>query len=213
METPAAQQLHRLLLMSGSQLLFPWVFWAGSRGKARGGGWFRGQSEVGTGCMSVLVDVPVGGHDEKLRRRCMSDDCPSPLIPTDLRPLPDVAMTGTCTRECSEFGHSDTCWMPGQSSPSRRTKSSALKLSTFVPYQDRGGQEPAGAGSPSPPEDRNTKTAPVRLLPSYSAFSHSSHDSCKDSATLEEIPLTQTSDFPPAATPASAQTAKREIYL
>ena len=79
-------------------------------------------------------------------------------------------MTGTCTRECSEFGHSDTCWMPGQSSPSRRTKSSALKLSTFVPYQDRGGQEPAGAGSPSPPEDRNTKTAPVRLLPSYSAF-------------------------------------------
>ncbi|XP_023371473.1 protocadherin-1 isoform X4 [Otolemur garnettii] len=131
----------------------------------------------------------------------------------DLRPLPDVAMTGTCTRECSEFGHSDTCWMPGQSSPSRRTKNSALKLSTFVPYQDRGGQEPAGAGSPSPPEDRNTKTAPVRLLPSYSAFSHSSHDSCKDSATLEEIPLTQTSDFPPAATPASAQTAKREIYL
>lgn len=132
----------------------------------------------------------------------------------DLRPLPDVAMTGTCTRECSEFGHSDTCWMPGQSSPSRRTKSSALKLSTFVPYQDRGGQEPAGAGSPSPPEDRNTKTAPVRLLPSYSAFSHSSHDSCKDSATLEEIPLTQTSDFPPTATPASAQTsAKREIYL
>ncbi|KAK1343408.1 hypothetical protein QTO34_016188, partial [Cnephaeus nilssonii] len=131
----------------------------------------------------------------------------------DLRPLPDVAMTGTCTRECSEFGHSDTCWMPGQSSPSRRTKSSALKLSTFVPYQDRGGQEPAGAGSPSPPEDRNTKTAPVRLLPSYSAFSHSSHDSCKDSATLEEIPLTQTSDFQPAAAPASAQTAKREIYL
>ncbi|XP_039181944.1 protocadherin-1 isoform X4 [Crotalus tigris] len=31
----------------------------------------------------------------------------------DLRPLPDVALTGTCTRECTEFGHSDTCWMPG----------------------------------------------------------------------------------------------------
>ena len=30
METPAAQQPHRLL-MSGGQLLFPWVFWAGSR--------------------------------------------------------------------------------------------------------------------------------------------------------------------------------------
>ncbi|XP_055478784.1 protocadherin 18-like [Psammomys obesus] len=150
--------------------------------------------------------VPVGVLGRELGAR--------PRVVADLRPLPDVAMTGTCTRECSEFGHSDTCWMPGQSSPSRRTKSSALKLSTFVPYQDRGGQEPAGAGSPSPPEDRNTKTAPVRLLPSYSAFSHSSHDSCKDSATLEEIPLTQTSDFPPTATPASAQTAaKREIYL
>lgn len=59
MEIPAAQQLHRLLLMSGSQLLFPWVFWAGSRGKARGGGWFRGQSEVGRGYMSMLVDVSV----------------------------------------------------------------------------------------------------------------------------------------------------------
>ena len=54
-ETPAAQQPHRLLLMSGDQLLFPWVFWAGSRGKARGGGCCRGQSKVGWGCMSVLV--------------------------------------------------------------------------------------------------------------------------------------------------------------
>ncbi|XP_015273016.1 PREDICTED: protocadherin-9-like, partial [Gekko japonicus] len=96
----------------------------------------------------------------------------------DLRPLPDVAMTGNCTRECTEFGHSDTCWMPGQSSPSRRPKN-ALKLSTFVP--------------------------------SYSAFSNSSHEPCKDSP-LEEIPLTQTSDFQAATTP-SSQTAKREIYL
>ncbi|CAG14440.1 unnamed protein product, partial [Tetraodon nigroviridis] len=39
---------------------------------------------------------------------------------SDLRPLPDVAMTGTCTRECREFGHSDACWMPGQPSPPRR---------------------------------------------------------------------------------------------
>lgn len=58
MEIPAAQQPHRLLLMSGGQLLFPWVFfWAGSRGKARGGGWQGGWSEVGRGCMSVPVDV------------------------------------------------------------------------------------------------------------------------------------------------------------
>ncbi|KAF3838832.1 hypothetical protein F7725_010600 [Dissostichus mawsoni] len=32
---------------------------------------------------------------------------------SDLRPLPDVAMTGNCTHECTEFGHSDSCWMPG----------------------------------------------------------------------------------------------------
>jgi len=128
----------------------------------------------------------------------------------DLRPLPDVAMTGTCTRECTEFGHSDTCWMPGQSSPSRRPKN-ALKLSTFVPYQDRGSQEQVGNGSPRLSEERSTKMANLRLLPTYSAFSNSSHEPCKDSP-MEEIPLTQTSDFQPATTP-SSQTTKREIYL
>lgn len=39
METLAAQQPHWLLLMSGGQLLFPWVFWAGSWGQGQGGGW------------------------------------------------------------------------------------------------------------------------------------------------------------------------------
>ncbi|KAK9403784.1 protocadherin-9-like [Crotalus adamanteus] len=128
----------------------------------------------------------------------------------DLRPLPDVALTGTCTRECTEFGHSDTCWMPGQSSPNRRPKN-ALKFSTFVPYQDRGSQEQVGNGSPRLSEERNTKMANLRLLPTYSAFSNSSHEPCKNSP-MEEIPLTQTSDFQTATTP-SSQTAKREIYL
>ena len=59
METPAAQQPHRLLLMPGGQLLFPWAFWAASWGKARGGGWFRGEREGGRGCMSVLVGTRV----------------------------------------------------------------------------------------------------------------------------------------------------------
>lgn len=59
------------------------------------------------------------------------------------------------------------------------------------------GPRRAGACEPSSPNPQKTGTpsGPVRLLPSYSAFSHSSHDSCKDSATLEEIPLTQTPDF------------------
>ncbi|KAM4678503.1 protocadherin-1 isoform 2-T2 [Discoglossus pictus] len=136
---------------------------------------------------------------------------------TDLRPLPDVAMTGNCTRECTEYGHSDTCWMPGQSSPNRRPKN-ALKLSTFVPYQDKGSQEQIGNGNPRIPEERvggnnnsTTKMANIQLLPTYSAFSSNSHESCTDSP-MEEIPLTQTADFQHATTP-SSQSAKREIYL
>ncbi|XP_053574597.1 protocadherin-1 isoform X2 [Bombina bombina] len=136
---------------------------------------------------------------------------------TDLRPLPDVAMTGNCTRECTEYGHSDTCWMPGQPSPNRRPKN-ALKLSTFVPYQDKGSQEQIGNGNPRIPEERvggnnnsTTKMANIQLLPTYSAFSSNSHESCTDSP-MEEIPLTQAADFQHATTP-SSQSAKREIYL
>ncbi|XP_040297006.1 protocadherin-1 isoform X3 [Bufo bufo] len=136
---------------------------------------------------------------------------------TDLRPLPDVAMTGNCTRECTEYGHSDTCWMPGQPSPNRRPKN-ALKLSTFVPYQDKGSQEQIGNGNPRIPEDHiggnnnsSTKMANIQLLPTYSAFTSNSHEPCMDSP-MEEIPLTQTVDFQHATTP-SSQSAKREIYL
>ncbi|XP_077598278.1 protocadherin-7b isoform X3 [Stigmatopora nigra] len=53
------------------------------------------------------------------------------------RPLPDVAMTGKCTRECDEYGHSDSCWMPVRTSPERRPSKSTTtpqqpKLSTFM---------------------------------------------------------------------------------
>ncbi|KAK7909782.1 hypothetical protein WMY93_014466 [Mugilogobius chulae] len=55
----------------------------------------------------------------------------------DTRPLPDVAMTGKCTRECDEYGHSDSCWMPVHTSPERRPSKSSNnpqqpKLSTFM---------------------------------------------------------------------------------
>ncbi|XP_035265527.1 protocadherin-1 isoform X1 [Anguilla anguilla] len=130
----------------------------------------------------------------------------------DLRPLPDVAMTGNCTRECTEFGHSDACWMPGQPSPNRKTKN-APKLSTFVPYQEREGQERLTGGSPKLVEERsNNKVANIRFLPPYSAYSGgSSHEPGKD-CPLEEIPLNQTSEFPSATSP-SSQASKREIYL
>lgn len=53
-------------------------------------------------------------------------------LPPDPRQLPDVALTGKCTRECDEFGHSDTCWMPVQVSPRRRPGTEPSRLSTFA---------------------------------------------------------------------------------
>lgn len=58
-------------------------------------------------------------------------------VENDARQLPDVALTGKCTRECDEFGHSDTCWMPVRSSPRRpRHGSDPPRLSTFAPGDD-----------------------------------------------------------------------------
>ncbi|XP_041916642.1 protocadherin-1 isoform X2 [Alosa sapidissima] len=140
----------------------------------------------------------------------------------DLRSLPDVAMTGNCTRECTEFGHSDACWMPGQPSPTRAPKSAkgAAKLSTFVPYQERDG--PVTNGSPKPaPEERvsgggsgvgggSSKVAGVRFKPPYTS-AYSAGGEPKD-CSLEEIPLSQATDYSSATTPPS-QGSKREIYL
>uniref|UniRef100_A0A669F1W0 Protocadherin 7a n=1 Tax=Oreochromis niloticus TaxID=8128 RepID=A0A669F1W0_ORENI len=59
-------------------------------------------------------------------------------VENDARQLPDVALTGKCTRECDEFGHSDTCWMPVRSSPRPRQRhgSDPPRLSTFAPGDD-----------------------------------------------------------------------------
>lgn len=60
------------------------------------------------------------------------------LLCPDARQLPDVALTGKCTRECDEFGHSDTCWMPIRPSPRQRQRhgSDPPRLSTFAPGDD-----------------------------------------------------------------------------
>ncbi|XP_030623860.1 protocadherin-1 [Chanos chanos] len=137
----------------------------------------------------------------------------------DLRPLPDVAMTGNCTRECTEFGHSDACWMPGQPSPNRAKSASksAPKLSTFVPYQEREDQEQhiMANGSPKPlSEERGvgpTKVANVRFLPPYTSAYSAGGEVGKD-CPREEIPLSQAGDYKSATTP-SSQGSKREIYL
>ncbi|XP_041845821.1 protocadherin-1-like isoform X1 [Melanotaenia boesemani] len=143
----------------------------------------------------------------------------------DLRPLPDVAMTGNCTRECTEFGHSDSCWMPGQPSPNRKVSKNAPKLSTFVPYQEMDGQEQLMAnGSPKPAmtEERGTggsgaggsssKVANMRFMTPYSSAYPGNGDSSGKDCGLEEIPLSQAAEYHSANTP-TGQTAKREIYL
>uniref|UniRef100_A0A668AWP3 Protocadherin 1 n=1 Tax=Myripristis murdjan TaxID=586833 RepID=A0A668AWP3_9TELE len=124
------------------------------------------------------------------------------LLPTDIRSLPDVAMTGNCTPECSELGHSDACWMPGHPSPVRKTRNPP-KLSTFVPYQERGSLGRLANGSAR-------LGGESRLPPSRSAYSSSGHDPSQD-CPLEEMPLSVASEFPP--TSPSAHTPKREIYL
>ncbi|KAM6969753.1 protocadherin-1 [Aplochiton taeniatus] len=123
----------------------------------------------------------------------------------DIRSLPDVAMTGNCTQECSELGHSDACWMPGQPSPVRKARNPP-KLSTFVPYQERGslGRLANGSARPAGEEPRG------RLPPSRSAYSNSGHAPGQD-CPLEEVPLSVASEFSPTSPP--SHTPKREIYL
>lgn len=121
-------------------------------------------------------------------------------------------MTGNCTRECSEFGHSDSCWMP---SPNRNNKisKSASKLSTFVPYQEREPQEPLMAnGSPKPMGEElgggaTNKMPSIRFMAPYTSAYSAGGEGAKECA-MEEIPLSQT-----AATTPSSQGSKREIYL
>lgn len=144
-------------------------------------------------------------------------------LSVDLRPLPDVAMTGNCTHECTEFGHSDSCWMPGQPSPTRKVSKNAPKLSTFVPYQEMDGQEQLMAnGSPKPlaTEERGmgsggsggSKVANMRFMTPYSSAYPGGGDSSGKDCGLEEIPLSQGVEYHSATTP-TGQTSKREIYL
>lgn len=104
-------------------------------------------------------------------------------------------MTGNCTQECSEFGHSDSCWMPGQPSPTtRRLLKSAPKLSTFVPsYQE---MTTAGEG----PEQQQQQTA--------NGSPYGGGGGTKDC-----VGRGQGAEFHSGAAPAGQTAAKREIYL
>ncbi|XP_029111968.1 protocadherin-7b isoform X3 [Scleropages formosus] len=129
------------------------------------------------------------------------------------RPLPDVAMTGKCTRECDEYGHSDSCWMPVRTSPERRQKSSQPKLSTFVPGgAERGSQETLANGDP--PHlvgDRNRNLLNKKVSSSsYEAFGTASFGKNEDASRPEDIPLAQTGEYKPSS---CGTLTRREVYL
>lgn len=122
-----------------------------------------------------------------------------------MRSIPDVAMTGNCTQECSELGHSDACWMPGQPSPVRKTRNPP-KLSTFVPYQERGSLGRLANGSARLGGEEHRASLP----PSRSAYSNSGHAPRQD-CPMEDVPLSVASEFLPTSPP--SHTPKQEIYL
>ncbi|KAI5188354.1 Protocadherin-7 [Manis pentadactyla] len=125
----------------------------------------------------------------------------------DSRPLPDVALTGKCTRECDEYGHSDSCWMPVRTSPER--KKSQPKLSTFMPVDERGSQEKLANGEAAIMGDRNRNLLNKKLTSSYETFSAASL-SKNEEANPEDIPLTRTGEYKPS--PVNTLT-RREVYL
>ncbi|XP_060221280.1 protocadherin-7 isoform X1 [Meriones unguiculatus] len=125
----------------------------------------------------------------------------------DSRPLPDVALTGKCTRECDEYGHSDSCWMPVRTSPER--KKSQPKLSTFMPVDERGSQEKLANGDAAIMGDRNRNLLNKKLTSSYETFSAASFSKTEE-ANPEDIPLTKTGEYKPS--PVNTLT-RREVYL
>ncbi|XP_036900582.1 protocadherin-7 isoform X1 [Sturnira hondurensis] len=125
----------------------------------------------------------------------------------DSRPLPDVALTGKCTRECDEYGHSDSCWMPVRTSPER--KKSQPKLSTFMPVDERGSQEKLANGEAAVMGDRNRNLLNKKLTSSYETFSAASFGK-NEEANPEDIPLTKTGEYKPS--PVNTLT-RREVYL
>lgn len=156
------------------------------------------------------------------------------------RPLPDVAMTGKCTRECDEYGHSDACWMPVRTSPERRpsqqvpTSQQPPKLSTFMTSSGGVGgaasEQAANLDSPLAVAngdaaatsahhllgDRNRNLLNKKMSTSsssYDAFATASYAASNPedpSRPHEDIPLAQTGDYKPTT---CGTLTRREVYL
>ncbi|XP_045852285.1 protocadherin-7 isoform X4 [Meles meles] len=153
-----------------------------------------------------VVSQPQDPHQGSLQS-CYDSGLEESETPSNSRPLPDVALTGKCTRECDEYGHSDSCWMPVRTSPER--KKSQPKLSTFMPVDERGSQEKLANGEAAIMGDRNRNLLNKKLTSSYETFSAASF-SKNDEANPEDIPLTKTGEYKPS--PVNTLT-RREVYL
>ncbi len=161
------------------------------------------------------------------------------LLSLDARPLPDVAMTGKCTRECDEYGHSDSCWMPVRTSPERRPSKSTTtpqqpKLSTFMSGNGSGSSSAEQPGSqetlamaamangdPTAAHmmgDRNRNLLNKKMASSsssYEAFGSPSYGSPGSGEEVlghptEEIPLAPTGEYKPTT---CGTLTRREVYL
>lgn len=161
------------------------------------------------------------------------------LLSLDSRPLPDVAMTGKCTRECDEYGHSDSCWMPVRTSPERRPSKSTTtpqqpKLSTFMSgngsgsssVEQPGSQETLAMasmanGDPTAAHmmgDRNRNLLNKKMASSsssYEAFGSPSYSSAGGEEEVlghptEEIPLAPTGEYKSTS---CGTLTRREVYL
>ncbi|KAK1890275.1 Protocadherin-9, partial [Dissostichus eleginoides] len=157
------------------------------------------------------------------------------------RPLPDVAMTGKCTRECDEYGHSDSCWMPVRTSPERRPPKSTTtpqqpKLSTFM---SGNGSSSSSSSSEQPDSqetlamaamangdptaahmmgDRNRNLLNKKMASSSSSYEAFGSPSYGSPGNGEEVLHHPTEEIPLAPTgeykPTSCGTlTRREVYL
>ncbi|KAL7880332.1 hypothetical protein SRHO_G00025860 [Serrasalmus rhombeus] len=132
-------------------------------------------------------------------------------------------MTGKCTRECDEYGHSDACWMPVRTSPERRPKATPPKLSTFMTSpggsvaEQPGSQETLAVANGDPSHllgDRNRNLLNKKMASSsssYDAFSSAGFSSVEEtSRPTEEIPLAPTGEYKPTQ---CGTLTRREVYL
>lgn len=184
-----------------------------------------------THTLSVRIFAnPVSRPGERRRLIWLLSVCSVP----DARPLPDVAMTGKCTRECDEYGHSDSCWMPVRTSPERRPSKSTTtpqqpKLSTFMSGSSSerpGSQETLAVaavanGDPAAAHmmgDRNRNLLNKKMASSsssYEAFGSPSYSSPGSGEEVlghptEEIPLAPTGEYKPTS---CGTLTRREVYL